>query len=81
MKYMIMMFGDQSGMATQTPEWIKEMFQFMHQFNAEIMKSGEFVDAQVARGGYETVSDWPLCLRPSSSKNGTAFLAHCSADG
>jgi hypothetical protein len=46
MKYMIMMFGDQSGMESQTAEWIKEMFQFMHTFNADLMKSGEFVDAQ-----------------------------------
>ncbi len=46
MKYMIMMFGDQSGLESQTPEWIKEMFQFMHKFNEDIMKSGEFVDAQ-----------------------------------
>jgi hypothetical protein len=40
------MFGDQSGMESQTPEWIREMFQFMHTFNEDIMKSGEFVDAQ-----------------------------------
>ena len=46
MKYIIMMFGDQSGMESQTPEWIKEMFHFMHTFNEDIMKSGEFVDAQ-----------------------------------
>jgi hypothetical protein len=46
MKYILMMFGDQSGMETQTPEWIKEMFEFMHRFNEELMKSGEFVDAQ-----------------------------------
>ena len=46
MKYMIMMFGDQSGMESQTSECIQEMFQFMHKFNADIMKSGEFVDAQ-----------------------------------
>ena len=31
--------------------------------------------------GYDTDSDWPLCLGPSWSRNGTAFLAHCSADG
>jgi hypothetical protein len=43
---MLMMFGDQSGMETQTAEWIKEMFQFMHTFNADLMKSGELVDAQ-----------------------------------
>ena len=46
MKYMIMMFGDQSGMESQTPEWIKEMVHFMHKFNEDIMQSGEFVDAQ-----------------------------------
>ena len=46
MKYIIMMFGDQSGMESQTAEWIKEMFQFMHTFNADLTKSGEFVDAQ-----------------------------------
>jgi len=33
MKYMLMMCGDQSGMESQTPEWIKEMFHFMHKFN------------------------------------------------
>jgi hypothetical protein len=43
---MIMMFGDQAGLATQTSEWIKEMIQFMHNFNADIMSSGEFADAQ-----------------------------------
>jgi hypothetical protein len=46
MKYMIMMFGDQSGLATQTPEWIKDMIRFMHTFNAQILQTGELVDAQ-----------------------------------
>jgi hypothetical protein len=45
-KYIMMMFGDQSGMESQTPEWIREMFQFMHTFNDDLKKSGEFVDAQ-----------------------------------
>jgi hypothetical protein len=46
MKYIIMMFGDQSGMESQTREWIAEMYQFMHSFNADLQQSGEFVDAQ-----------------------------------
>lgn len=46
MKYMIMMFGDQSGMASQTPEWIKEMFQFMDTLNDDLTKSGELAAAE-----------------------------------
>jgi hypothetical protein len=46
MKYMIMMFGDQSGMATQTPEWIKEMFQFMHTLDRDLMESGELAASE-----------------------------------
>lgn len=45
MKYIMMMFGDQSGLEKQTREWIREMFQFMHTFNADLTRSGELVDA------------------------------------
>jgi hypothetical protein len=44
-KYIMMMFGDQSGLEKQTREWIREMFQFMHTFNADLTRSGELVDA------------------------------------
>ena len=47
MKYMIMMFGSQAEMMeTQSTDWIKEMIQFMMNFNDEITKSGEFVAAE-----------------------------------
>ena len=47
MKYMIMMRGSQAEMMeTQSPEWIKEMFQFMTDFIDEIGKSGELVAAE-----------------------------------
>src|SRR5207247_33119 len=35
----------------------------------------DFTQRLIYFGGYDTVSDWPLCLGPSSSRNGTAFLA------
>ena len=42
MKYMIMMFGDQAGMqASRSVEWIKEMIEFMHRLNADLIASGE----------------------------------------
>ena len=47
MKYMIMMFGAPSTMLeNQSREWITEMFDFMHRFNADLTASGELVDAQ-----------------------------------
>lgn len=45
MKYMIMLFGDQATMMeTRTPEWIKEMIQFMNTVNDDLRKAGEWVD-------------------------------------
>src|SRR5579859_1517911 len=47
MKYMIMMFGAPSTMLeNQSREWITEMFDFMHRFNADLTASGELVDAE-----------------------------------
>lgn len=43
MKYMIMMFGDQSGMADKSPEWIEKMLDFMHQIDTDLRDSGELV--------------------------------------
>ena len=47
MKYMILMFGAPSTMMeTQSREWIAEMFDFMHTFNADLTTSGELVAAE-----------------------------------
>jgi hypothetical protein len=47
MKYMILLFGDQNTMMeTRSPEWIREMIQFMDTIDQEIRNSGEFVDGQ-----------------------------------
>src|SRR4030081_581157 len=44
---MIMMFGDQAGlMETRSPEWIREMIQFMHGLNDDLSKAGELVSAE-----------------------------------
>src|SRR5919204_5758185 len=46
-KYMIMMFGDQAGMMEQrTPEWIREMIQWMRNFGQELTQSGELVTTE-----------------------------------
>jgi len=47
MKWMIMMFGDQATMVeVKTPEWIREMIQFMQGIDQELRESGELVDSQ-----------------------------------
>jgi hypothetical protein len=46
MKYMIMTFGDQSGLAGKSPEWIKGMIEFMQRIDVELTDSGELVFQQ-----------------------------------
>jgi hypothetical protein len=44
---MIMMFGDQATMMEQrTVEWIREMIQFMHRVNDDLVASGELVASE-----------------------------------
>jgi hypothetical protein len=49
MKYMIMTFGDMSGLEGKSPEWIKEMIEFMHRIDVELTESGELVFQQGLR--------------------------------
>src|SRR5512132_3351445 len=46
MKYMIMTFGGTSGLEGKSPEWIKEMIEFMHRIDVELTESGELVFQQ-----------------------------------
>ena len=47
MKYIVMMFGDQATMVeVRTPEWIREMIQFMQGIDQELRDSGELIDSQ-----------------------------------
>lgn len=47
MKYIIMMFGDQATMVeTKSPEWIRNMIEFMQTFDGELRAAGEYVDGQ-----------------------------------
>jgi hypothetical protein len=47
MKYMLMMFGDATEMVeVRSPEWVSGMFAFMTEFNADVRKSGELVEAR-----------------------------------
>jgi hypothetical protein len=46
MKYMIMTFGDASALEGKSPEWIKEMIEFMHRIDVELTESGELVFQQ-----------------------------------
>jgi hypothetical protein len=44
MKYMIMMFGSAGEMMeVKSPEWIREMIQFMQQLDRDLTSSGELV--------------------------------------
>jgi len=45
-KYILMMFGDQASMMElKTTEWIRDMIEFMHQINRDLIESGELVDS------------------------------------
>jgi hypothetical protein len=46
MKYMIMTFGDQSGLAERPPEWIQQMIEFMMRIDGELRETGELVFQQ-----------------------------------
>ena len=46
MKYMIMMFGDQSHLESMSKEWIREMIQFMRTLGEDLTTSGELVSAE-----------------------------------
>jgi hypothetical protein len=47
MKYMVMMFGDAATMMeTRSPEWIREMIQFMQKVNEDLTQAGELVAAE-----------------------------------
>jgi len=71
MKYMIMTFGDQSGLAGKSTDWIKGMIEFMIRIDNELRASGELVfqqglaDAPLAKtvrvaGGTRTTADGPV---------------------
>jgi hypothetical protein len=46
-KYMLMMFGDGATMMqSRTAEWVTEMIDFMHGFNADVAASGELIEAR-----------------------------------
>jgi hypothetical protein len=47
MKYMLMMFGDATEMMEErTPDWVRDMVNFMTTFNAELTATGELVTAE-----------------------------------
>ena len=46
MEYMIMAFGEQSGLEGRTREWIEGMIRFMRQIDVELVESGELVFQQ-----------------------------------
>jgi hypothetical protein len=46
MKYMLMTFGDRSGLEGRSPDWIKEMIGFMQRIDVELAASGELVFEQ-----------------------------------
>ena len=54
MKYMIMLFGDDSW-AGKPPEWVKERQMFMGKMDQELRESGEHVDGQALAGAATTV--------------------------
>jgi hypothetical protein len=44
---MLMMFGDGATMMqSRTAEWVTEMIDFMHGFNADVAASGELIEAR-----------------------------------
>jgi hypothetical protein len=67
MKYMLMMFGDgETMLAERTPEWVRDMIAFMRDFNAEVEKTGELVEA---RG-----LDFPSAAKTASLVDGQVVI-------
>jgi hypothetical protein len=71
MKYMIMTFGDLSGLEGRSTDWIKGMIEFMIRIDVELQASGELVfqqglanapEAKTVRvaGGTRTVAQGPI---------------------
>jgi hypothetical protein len=60
MKYMIMTFGGTSGLEGKSPEWIKEMIEFMQRIDVELTESGELVatDGPFAESRESLVGFW-----------------------
>jgi hypothetical protein len=80
MKYMIMTFGDRSGLEGRSPEWIKGMIEFMQRIDLELTGSGELVFQQgladapqaktvTVRQGTPVATDGPVS-QPSESLAG-----------
>lgn len=46
MKYMVMTFGEQSGLEEKSPEWVRGMIEFMHRIDDELAEAGELVFQQ-----------------------------------
>src|ERR671918_375920 len=72
-KYMLMTFGDRSGLVGRSPEWITGMIEFMRSIDVELSDSGELVfqqglanapEAKTVRlnGGSPKVTDGPVAL-------------------
>jgi hypothetical protein len=80
MKYMIMTFGDRSGLEGRSAEWIKGMIEFMQRIDIELTESGELVFQQgladapqaktvTARQGAPVATDGPVA-EPNESLAG-----------
>ena len=77
MKYMIMTFGNRSGLEGKSPEWIRAMIGFMKGIDSELGESGELAyqqglaDASEAKtvqlkGGTPTAADGPVAAAAQS---------------
>jgi len=63
MKYMIMMFGDHSGLEGRSRDWIMEMIKFMNTLDDDLAKSGE-LDYEEGLADPSQVSGGPESGRP-----------------
>jgi hypothetical protein len=77
MKYMIMTFGDRSGLEGRSTDWIKGMIEFMRRIDIELTASGELVfqqglanapEAKTVRvaGGTRTAAEGPVAAPAQS---------------
>jgi hypothetical protein len=74
MKYMIMTFGDQSGLEGKSPEWIKGMIEFMQRIDVELTDSGELVFQQ-GLADPPQAGDRTGGVSPAKSAPGTTWSA------
>lgn len=71
MKFMIMVFGEQSELLAKPSEWIERMIAYLARLDDELAHSGELVYSEVLEYGHAATTISPVGEARRGSTNGT----------